>query len=163
MATLNGQGDQSGNTSGLTLLNQSNGGIFEIGCGFSGCADENGTTLASGPGASASRTINTILTHTWTNVPVNMLVSLTLGIESASGVVKNFNDGGFGESAFHNTVTFAFTENVFGLESGVTVNSEQLGLSDNSFASATIPESGILPVFAWRCALLGFLRVRKSR
>jgi hypothetical protein len=162
LASLNGQNDQSGNTSGLGLLNQSNGGIFQLNCGIAGCTDEDGAVLAASAASSATRAINTILTHTWTNIPVNTLVSLTVGIESLSTVIKNFNDGGFGESAFHNTVTFANPNAVFGLAEGVTANSGQLGLSDNSLGSVTIFEPGVVGLFDLSLALLAIARRRAS-
>jgi hypothetical protein len=83
-----------------------------------------------------------ILIHTWNNVPTNTPMSLEIGLLATAFVNPNFSQGGWATSDFANTLTLANPSEVFMLPAGVTANSVEMGLANNTVVPE--PLSGAL-------------------
>ena len=92
-------------------------------------------------------------------VPLNVSVQLALFIDVSAG---GGSIGTSGSADFSNSLDLPIGSDVFNLAPGVMVNSDDLGIVDNRFDSAT-PLPAALPLFATGLGALGLLGWRRKR
>ena len=92
-------------------------------------------------------------------VPLNVSVQLALFIDVSAG---GGDIGTSGSADFSNSLDFPIGSDVFNLAAGVAANSDDLGIVDNRFESAT-PLPAALPLFATGLGALGLLGWRRKR